>query len=214
VKRVKTDDLINLLAEDAPVRMRLGRALFYALVAGTAFSIVLLLSTLGMRHHMMDAMQTTRVAFKIGETLLLAILAGRLVFRIGRPDAPLRFRSWSLILPLVLLVIAVVAEMTVVPEDSLKTRMMGNYAAFCVVCIPLLSIAPLAGFLIALRSGAPEKPGLAGAVAGLAAGAIAAAIYAWHCPDDSPLFLATWYTLAIAFVTLVGWRIGRRLLRW
>lgn len=50
--------------------------------------------------------------------------------------------------------------------------------------------------------------------AGLAAGAIAAAIYAWHCPDDSPLFLATWYMIAIAGVTVGGALLGRRLLRW
>lgn len=211
---MKTDDLINLLAEDAPVRMRLGRALAYALIAGIALSSILLMSTIGMRHHMMDAIGTMRVEFKIAETLLLAILAARLVFQVGRPGAALALRGWSLMLPLALLVVAIVAEMAVVPEDSLKTRMMGNYAAFCVFFIPVLSIAPLAGFLVALRSGAPDRPGLAGAAAGLAAGAIAAAIYAWHCPDDSPLFVATWYTLAITIVTLVGWLIGRRLLRW
>ena len=41
-------------------------------------------------------------------------------------------------------------------------------------------------------------PSLAGAVAGLAAGGVAATLYAAHCTDDSPLFVATWYTLAIA----------------
>ena len=43
---------------------------------------------------------------------------------------------------------------------------------------------------------------------------LAAAIYAWHCPDDSPLFVATWYTIAISMVTAVGFLLGRRLLRW
>jgi hypothetical protein len=80
--------------------------------------------------------------------------------------------------------------------------------------IPVLALAPLTAFMIALRNGAPDNPGLSGAVAGLASGAIAAAIYAWHCTDDSPLFVATWYTLAIAIVTAVGYFAGRRLLRW
>ena len=35
---------------------------------------------------------------------------------------------------------------------------------------------------------------LAGAVAGLAAGGVAATLYAAHCTDNSPLFVATWYT--------------------
>ncbi|WP_412178786.1 NrsF family protein [Rhizobium sp. TRM96647] len=36
------------------------------------------------------------------------------------------------------------------------------------------------------------------------AGAIVAAIYAWHCPDDSPLVLAIWYTVAIADAGFAG----------
>jgi hypothetical protein len=211
---VKTDDLINLLAEDAPVRMRLGRALTYALVIGIAVSVIVLLSTIGIRQNISTAIETARVLFKVCETFVLAVVAARLVFQIGRPAAPLKFRSWSLALPLALLAAAVATELAVVPPDSIGTRMVGHYAAFCVMFIPVLSIAPLAGFLLALKLGAPERPGLAGAVAGLAAGGIAAAIYAWHCPDDSPLFLATWYTLAIAIVTLVGHVLGRRLLRW
>ncbi|NJL07877.1 MAG: DUF1109 domain-containing protein, partial [Methylacidiphilales bacterium] len=54
----------------------------------------------------------------------------------------------------------------------------------------------------------------AGAVAGLAAGALAATLYAAHCPDDSPLFVASWYGLSIAFVTVAGAALGVRLLRW
>jgi hypothetical protein len=65
-----------------------------------------------------------------------------------------------------------------------------------------------------LRQGAPEHPALAGAAAGLFAGAIGAHLYATHCPDDSPLFVAAWYTLAIAFVVGTGALAGSRCLRW
>jgi hypothetical protein len=92
--------------------------------------------------------------------------------------------------------------------------MMGHNAAYCLALIPLLSIAPLAGFILALRAGAPRRPALAGAAAGLAASTIASALYAWHCIDDSPLFVATWYTIAIALVTAIGAALGRRYLRW
>ena len=51
-------------------------------------------------------------------------------------------------------------------------------------------------------------------VAGLFAGGVAAAIYAAHCPDDSPLFVALWYSLGIAIVALVGGLAGRLALRW
>ena len=46
------------------------------------------------------------------------------------------------------------------------------------------------------------------------AAATAAVIYAFHCFDDSPLFVLTWYSLAAIPVVLLGAALGRRLLRW
>lgn len=211
---MKTNDLIDLLAEDAPVPMRLGRRMALALVVGSVVSAALLILTIGVRPHMADAVETVRVLFKLGVTLVLAVAATRLVFGIGRPGVPLRARSLSLIVPLVLVVGAVLTELLVSPSASWGARMIGRHAPFCVFFIPVLSLAPLIGFMTVLREGAPESPGIAGAAAGLAAGGIAAAIYAWHCPDDSPFFVATWYTTAVGVVTLAGYLAGRRMLRW
>jgi hypothetical protein len=74
------------------------------------------------------------------------------------------------------------------------------------------------GIAAALRCNAPlcaaaaHQPGLTGA-AGVAAG-LAAALYALQCTDDSPLFVATWYPLAILIVSLLGAAAAQRLLRW
>jgi hypothetical protein len=38
-------------------------------------------------------------------------------------------------------------------------------------------------------------------------------LYASHCTDDSPLFVATWYPIATAVVTAAGALIGARVLR-
>src|SRR4029078_364660 len=100
------------------------------------------------------------------------------------------------------------------PSNVWTTKLVGANAAACVALILLLSVAPLGALLFALSEGAPAKPRLTGAVAGIAAGAIAATLYAMHCTDDSPLFVATWYTLAIGMMALVGWVLGKRLLRW
>lgn len=211
---MKTDELINLMVADSRVRMRLGRALAMALVAGIAISILLLLATVGLRRDIATALYDQRVIFKIGMTLLLSVAAGGLLFAIGRPGMPLRTRLAAIAVPLVLLVAAVIAELSVVPPGDWKMRMIGNNARFCLIFIPLLALGPLAAFIAALRHGAPDNPGIAGAAAGLAAGAIASATYAWHCADDSPLFVATWYTVAIAVVTSLGYLAGRRMLKW
>jgi hypothetical protein len=125
-----------------------------------------------------------------------------------------RLAAWGLAAAPLLLLGAIAVELYTVPAAEWAARLTGKNAAYCLVSIPLLSLAPLAAAFFALRNGAPEAPGLTGAVAGLAAGALAATLYATHCTDDSPLFGMVWYTLAIGAVTLAGALIGRRLLRW
>jgi len=80
--------------------------------------------------------------------------------------------------------------------------------------IPALSLPSLAGALIGLRHGAPARPAVAGAIAGLLSAGLAATLYASHCTDDSPLFVATWYTIATALVTAIGALAGAKLLRY
>jgi hypothetical protein len=79
--------------------------------------------------------------------------------------------------------------------------------------IPLLSLPLLAAALIALRHGAPARPALTGALAGMLSAGLAATLYAAQCTDDSPLFVATWYTIATAMVAAIGALAGSKLLR-
>jgi hypothetical protein len=101
-----------------------------------------------------------------------------------------------------------------VPEAKWAGRLVGKNARVCVASIPLIAAPVLAAALLGLRRGAPTRPALAGAVAGLAAGGLGAALYAAHCTDDSPLFVMAWYVPAIAVVTAAGALLGLRILRW
>jgi hypothetical protein len=76
-----------------------------------------------------------------------------------------------------------------------------------------MSLPLLAGALFGLRHGAPTRPAVAGAIAGMLSAGFAATLYASHCTDDSPLFVATWYTVATALVAAIGALAGSRLLR-
>ncbi|MGR3363098.1 MAG: NrsF family protein, partial [Maritimibacter harenae] len=79
---------------------------------------------------------------------------------------------------------------------------------------PLIGLGPLAIMIAALRKGAPTRPVLTGAMAGVVAGGVAAMFYAAHCTDDSPLFVAAWYSIAIGILASLGALAGRYALRW
>lgn len=212
---MKTDELIEALVQDAsrPARSAaqrvLGATLLGALFAGTLFAIVL-----GVRPDIRGAFETWRFAFKFILALTCMACAWWACLELSRPEVRLKdVAGWIALAP-ALLAVAVVYELVAVPPSHWPEQAVGNFAATCLVAIPLLSIVPLAALLAALRAGAPRVPASAGAVAGLLAGSLSAALYATHCPDDSPLFVAVWYTLAVGLVTVVGALAGHRVLRW
>jgi hypothetical protein len=226
---VKTADLIDVLAQDAPVRWRLPSLLAMAFAAGAVIAVLIFVLGVGMRPDLSAASHTMRVQFKFLFALTLLSGAAGAVTQVGRPEfgragfGRLEFGRagaargpWPFVLALapLLLVVAVVAELIAMPAWSWMPRMIGHNAIYCLTIIPALALAPLAALLLALRESAPARPGLAGAAAGLAAGGIAAVLYASHCPDDSPLFVAAWYSTAIATVVAAGGFAGSRLLKW
>lgn len=171
-------------------------------------------TTLGPRPDIALAAETPRFLFKFAIMIALAASAFGLARALSRPD-----ETWRKVMPYLavapaLIAMAVIVELFVLPPDTWSAKLVGANALACLTFISLIGIGPLAIFLLALRRGAPARPALAGAVAGLLAGGIAATFYAAQCTDDSPLFVATWYTIAIAGLALVG-AVGAHLFaRW
>ena len=214
VSHVNTDALIRSLADDLTVQWPLSRVFGVAVAAGVLTAGTLFLMSLGFRPDIAQAAQTIRFPFKLVVTLTLAVTALGSLLPMARPGASLGPWRWALPLAPVLLGFGVLAELLSMPEATWAARLIGSNALLCLVAIPSLAAGPLACLLLALRYAAPMRSGLAGAVAGLAASGIAAIFYASHCPDDSPLFVATWYSIATALVVLVGHFAGSRWLRW
>jgi hypothetical protein len=213
---MKTENLIQALTIDAATpAVPLGRTLGTWLLPGVAIAIGFYFAALGLRPHLLSlAADDPRIFFKIGLMVLLTCLAAPLTLRLVKPGAKLRSVSLALIIVPALLVLAILFEVFTISEADWGHRLIGHNAMFCLKSIPLLALAPFCALLFALRDGAPSRPALAGAAAGLLAGAIGATLYATHCPDDSPFFVATWYSIGIAIVTAAGALIGARVLRW
>lgn len=211
---MRTDDLLPLLAADTatetPPRPRLVRGIVIGAVAVAALALPLL----GFRPDPMAVLTSLRVLLKQLLPLLLAIGAFGAALALARPEG--RIGRWGILLaavPLVLFV-AVTAELIALPSSAWFPAMMGGTSRFCLTWATAMSLPPLAGALWALRSGASTRPALSGAAAGLLAGGIGAMLYAIHCTEDSPLFYAVWYGLAILAATAIGAVLGRFTLRW
>jgi hypothetical protein len=214
---MRTDDFINALARDheaCPRLKPLSWIFLTAIAAGFGVAWVAFALTLGVRPDVASAILTWRYDFKFVVTLTLAVTSARLVWRLARPAADARPAGLAMAAAPVLLFGAVLYELWAVPASGWLPRAIGHNSVACLISITLLSIAPLVALFYALRRGAPLRPGLAGAAAGLLASALAATLYALHCPDDSPLFGAIWYTTAITLVSAAAGLAGRRLLRW
>jgi hypothetical protein len=212
---MKTDDLIAALTADAPaVSQPITRTVVACVGAGALAAALLFYLMLGMRPDVMSAMGTPRFAFKIVSMLVLFASAFALMLHVVRPQAVSPGWIAALAIAPALIIIATIAELFAVPSGEWMGRLMGRAYVACLVLIPTLSALPLVATLFAMRQGAPSHPALAGAVAGLVAGGIGASLYGTHCVEDSPLFVATWYVIGIAFITAVGAIAGSRILRW
>jgi len=71
-----------------------------------------------------------------------------------------------------------------------------------------------AATLWAMKGLAPTRPALAGAAAGLLAGAMAALVYALHCPEMEAPFIGVWYVVGMLIPAAAGALLGPLVLRW
>ena len=211
---MKTDDLIAALAADAgPPVIRLKPGIATAAVVGAVVAALAVVMFIGVRPDIFRALSTWRFDAKIAIVALLTIIACADCVRQARPtaDGGAPSAAW---LALALLAVAIAIELSSTPRSAWVARAIGSNALFCLVTIPALAFVPAIVLLVAVRRGAPRSPARAGAAVGLAAAAIAALFYAFHCTDDSPLFVGAWYPLAMSVVVGATAQAGSRILRW
>jgi hypothetical protein len=210
-----TNELIKALAADTRSRASpLSTVWWGAAALAVAIAAAVFLATLHPRPDLAAAVGTPRILFKFLVMLTLAGGAFGALSALSRPEGNVRSALPLLIAAPALLAAAVVLELLAVAPETWPERLIGTSNVYCVILIVMLGLGPLTILLLALRHGAPSSPGSAGAIAGLLAGGIAATIYVVHCVDDSPLFVATWYTTAIACLAGLGASAAQRLVRW
>lgn len=211
---MRTDNLIKVLAADSERTRPVEAALPAAVLATAAVVGVVFFGVTGPRPDLVAAFSGLNVLIKHVFPVLLAIGSFLATLRLARPGADIGPSAAGLGAVALILLAAVVAELRLQPEQNWYALFLGSTLLFCLTAISVMSLPLLGASLWVLRGGASTRPALTGAAAGLLSGSIATAIFAFHCIEDSPLFYASWYSLAILAITGLGAMLGSRFLRW
>lgn len=209
---MKTPDLIHLLARDGMQDRSPDPTLM--LVPALAVAAMMVGTILGFRADLSSAVLNPLMSVRFVLFAALGVVALRTALQLAQPgsEGPVPVRMLGLVAVAALILVALALATT--PVDGWQMAATGKTIMICLIAIPLLSILPVVVVFNALHRGASVRPGLSGAMAGLAGSGMAATVYSLHCTEDSPLFYVTWYGLAILLVTVTSAVIGSRVLRW
>lgn len=208
--------LIQALCNDlTPVRTAsVEHHLACGIALGGMASLAILLLSVGVQPQLFTASAIGTLAVKLGCLLVVVGYALRAVRALARPGG----RSQRVVPPLALIALTLGAialgQQGGVPVHDRSAFWMGGSWQSCSARIAALSLPLIVGIGWALRRQAPVQLRQAGAVAGLAAGSLAAAIYALACSESSAGFVLLWYSLGIGAASAIGALLGPTLLRW
>lgn len=216
---MQTDVLIDQLVGDlAPVQPRNRPGELLAISSLLVIQALLFVWMSGARADFATAMTTPGFWWK---ALALAGIAGLATVATLRSLDPAH-SAQSLarcVRRLGLAVIAVLAtgwliDLLVMPPVPLPDRLEWRDGVDCFAKIALLTLPLALAFGLLVRRGASTRPEQTATFAGLAASALAALVFALHCPHDDPAYVAVWYGGAILFNAGLVRLVLARLARW
>ena len=213
---MRTDELVAALAADAaPVdHARAERRFRDRLLWGPAIALVLMLLLLGPRPDLAEAMRLPMFWLKAGLPASVAAASWLLLYRLGHPGLRLGRSPVAALAPLALVSMAGALVLWNAAPAERPSLLFGQTWSECLVNVTVLALPALALALSALRGMAPTRLVLAGAAAGLFAGAAGAFAYAFHCPELEVSVLGAWYVAGMLIPAALGAVLGRRLLHW
>jgi hypothetical protein len=213
---MKTDDLVTLLAARAlPVEPNAtGRRYAIALGWGAFGAALLMAILLGVRPDLGAAARLPMFWIKLAFPAAIAVASLLAAARLSRPGARLGRVPAALVAPVLAMWLLAAYVMLDAPPQERGGLVMGSTWRYCLVDVPTLSLPLFIAAFWAMKGLAPVRLALAGAAAGLLAGAMAALIYALHCPEMDAPFLGVWYVLGMVIPAAAGALLGPRVLRW
>ena len=213
---MKTGDLIFRLTNDLvpvepnAVSKRLNRALMVGVTASTALLVVLY----GIRSDMPELILTPMFWVRLAFPLATIATAMKLAERLARPGAPLKLAWFAVTLPFITMLLVAAFIVLSTPLGYRLQLIVGTTWRVTTANIVLLSLPSLAAVMRAMKGLAPTRLTLAGAGAGLLAGAQGLLVYSLYCSEMSVPFWGVWYVLGIIITAGIGALFAPLYLRW
>ena len=132
-----------------------------------------------------------------------------------RPDGELKaYRLWPVFGLIGFLAVGIVIEWTSLGSDEVVTRLHDPI----LTCFVTILSGGAVGFAVLwafwLRRAASAYPAVFGALSGLMCASFMASAYALHCDRDAPIYILTYYGLAVAVFAGLAGLLGRTVLKW
>lgn len=213
---MRTQDLVARLASDlSPVeRDAVPKRLDRALTVGLAGDAILLAVFYGLGSEMPEQLLTAMFWIRLAFPLMILIAALNLAQRLARPGASLRFAWFAAIVPVVTMLSVAAAILLATPPEYRLQLLNGASWWSTAASVVVLSLPSLAAVMYAMKTLAPTRLVLAGAGAGLLAGAQGLLVHALYCSDVPGQFWSVWHVLAIVITTGMGAGLAPACLRW
>ena len=213
---MKTEDLVTMLATGAGAVGEDAAARRYATALGWgAFGATLLMAVLlGVRADLAAAALLPMFWAKMAFSGTLAAASMLAVMRLSQPGARLARVPLALAAPVVAMWILAAIALGRTQQELWPVLFFGNTWRSCPLFVATLSAPAFVAVLWAMKGLAPTRLALAGAAAGLLAGAVGALVYSLHCPELAAPFVGFWYLAGMLIPAAIGALLGPRLLRW
>jgi hypothetical protein len=213
---MRTDSLVDRLSENLrPVQRRSVAREAMLLLLLAIVEVGAFLGMGFMRSDMPMAMHAPSFWWKLTSMGLIAALgAGVAILSADPVRSPRRGLRWILVC-----LVAIFASGWLIDASGnglvdLVRRLDWQQGLQCVRKMIVLSIPPAIALGVLIRRGAPTDHAGTALAGGLSSAAWGAFIFVFACPSDDPLYIAVWYTVGCAIVTIVGRAILIRLARW
>lgn len=213
---MSTDELIDRLSQGLrPVSAGAAmRRLALAFGVGAVLASIGLLVLIGTRPDLAEAVRSGPFWMKAAYTAGLAAAGFFVVERVARPGGA-GGKAWLLVAAVASLALLMGGIELLSAEPAERGPIwLGHSWRLCLPRIVGLSAPVFLAVVWAMRGLAPTHLRLAGFAAGIAAGAVGATVYGVSCVESTAAFMATWYTLGVLAVGVIGALAGPRLLRW